>query len=518
MLRNSQAVKVMSSSSKSAVTIDEDGLTGPLSQLRRAVIDIGSNSVRLVVYDGPARSPLPICNEKALCGLGRGLGENEKLNPAAVSDAMETLTRFSQLINAYDNPPTKVIATAAVREAKDGKSFVKMVEKLGFDVTVLSGEEEAKYAALGVVSFSPDASGLVGDMGGSSLELTSLQKGTPKDRTSLSIGPFHLMQQHSNSMSKVAKHIDKAFDDVDWLKPGKNETLYAVGGAWRAIARLHMGLRHYPLSVLHHYSLSGAEARDICTLIERQSRRSLEEMPGIPRKRLDTLPYAALVMDKLLERYKIKTVQVSAGGVREGVLFEDLPKQERNQDPLLSIARFFANRFSPEPEYGRYTIALTDELFPKEPPHRKRLRKMICLMMDIGSYFHPDHRGKQAFDMALRAPIVGLSHAERLIAARALYRRYVGRRAPSLNNHAISLLSWEDQQYALELGLALRFAAAFAPKVGGPLVGCRLITEKGKLVLKAPADRKPLILDLPEKRFLSLATAMELDSEIIFQN
>ena len=444
--------------------------------LRRAVVDIGSNSVRLVVYEGPARAPLPICNEKALCGLGRGLGDGARLNKEAVKEALQTLTRFRQLIDAYANPPTYVIATAAVRSASDGDEFVRAVEALGFSVRILTGEEEAHYAAEGVLSFSPHAAGLVGDMGGGSLELTQLARSKQDKKISLPLGPLRLMENYGDDIKQVEKAVLKSFEKVSWLKPGQTKTLYAVGGGWRAIARLHMGLRRYPLSVLHHYTLSALEARKICALIEQQSRRSLEELPGIPRRRLDTLPYAGLVMDKLLEYLGVESVQVSAGGVREGMLFSELDEETRAQDPLLMIARFFAERFSPEPDYGTHAIALTDTLFPKESKSRARLRKMICVMMDIGSYFHPDHRGAQAFDMILRAPTVGLSHEERLIAARALYRRYEGRRGASPNDQAIALLSWDDQQYGLILGLALRFASALAPKVPELLDGCHPVS------------------------------------------
>ncbi len=493
-------------------------LEAPLQVFRRGVVDIGSNSVRLVIYEGPARAPLPICNEKALCGLGRGLAENGTLNDNAVRDALATLKRFRALIEAYGNPPTRVIATAAVREAADGHEFVKAVQKLGFDVEILSGEQEAHYAALGVVSFSPRATGIVGDMGGGSLELTSLQKGKQIDNSSLSIGPLRLMQESGNNIAKMDKIIDKAFDKLKWLKSGKYDTLYAVGGAWRAIARLHMGMRHYPLSVLHHYMLTSEEIREMCSLIERQSRSSLETLPGIPRRRLDTLPVAALVLEKLLLRLETKKVRISVGGVREGVLYGDLEAPIQMQDPLIATARFFADGFSPTPEYGEHAFALTDGLFEDENNERRRLRAMICIMMDIGTYFHPDHRGAQAFDMALRAPTIGLSHDERLIAARALYRRYNGYRSAGPDEFMISLLKWEDRQYAMTLGLALRFIATYAPKVTAPLKGCAFHRQKGSLVFSLPQKHKALMSELPLKRLQSLASAMELSAKIDYKN
>ncbi len=234
---------------------------------RRAVIDIGSNSVRLVIYDGLLRAPFSICNEKALCGLGRDISDDGSLNSEAVEFALETLRRFSRILTEHGNPPVYTIATAAVRDAKDGKSFVAAVAKLGFELTVLSGEEEAKYAALGAVSFEPGPCGIVGDMGGGSLELVALNKGTIGESISLPVGPFNIMRKAPGGPNDAELFIEKELNKVAFLKKQKCETLYLIGGAWRAVARIHMRLRSYPLSVLHHYELTSSQVLEICKLV-----------------------------------------------------------------------------------------------------------------------------------------------------------------------------------------------------------------------------------------------------------
>ena len=200
------------------------------SDARRAVVDIGSNSVRLVVYDGPLRAPIPICNEKALCGLGRDMTPEGGLNPAAVADALATLARFRHILDDLGRPQTHVIATAAVREAQDGATFVEAASALGFDVDVISGAEEGELAAYGVVSVEPGATGIVGDMGGGSLELAILQDGETGDRTSLPIGPLSLMRAAKGDAKTAVKLIDEHLDKVDFIRPGAFDTLYAVGG------------------------------------------------------------------------------------------------------------------------------------------------------------------------------------------------------------------------------------------------------------------------------------------------
>lgn len=476
---------------------------------RQAVVDIGSNSIRLVIYDGPRRSPAPICNEKALCGLGRDMGADGRMNPVAVEYALSTLTRFRRLIAAHGEPPTTAIATAAVREATDGAAFVESVRALGFDIRVIDGAEEARLSALGVVSYEPDATGVVGDMGGGSLELIAVRNGFVEESVSLSIGPLRLMQQTGGKPADAAPLIGAALESAAWAGEGRFETLYSVGGAWRAIARIHMRLKSYPLSVLHHYELTRDEASEVCALVARQSRRSLEEIPGIPRRRIDTLPYAAMVLRAVLLRTGVRRVVVSAGGVREGVLFDGLSAEERLEDPLFAGCRFFADRLSPNPRIGDAVTALTGPLFADETPAQKRLRLATCMLCDIAAFFHPDLRAAQAFDTALRAPFYGVTHKERVSIALSLFCRHDGRRPGLPDEQALSLLTLDEQQRATRLGLALRFAGALAPKAPDALAGCTLSQAEGKVTFRAPEAVRMLMGEFPRKRLEALAGAYE---------
>ena len=485
---------------------------------KRAVVDIGSNSVRLVVYDGSHRAPTQICNEKALCGLGRDMGEDGSMNSEAVEMAMATLKRFRVILDEHGCPQTRVIATAAVREASDGAVFVKNVQRLGFDVDVIDGEREATLAALGVLSYNPYADGMVGDMGGGSLELVRVANGEIFNCLSLSIGPLKLIKETGGDIAKASSIVDKSLDKADWLGSEKLNTLYAVGGAWRAIARIHMGLRGYPLPILHQYELGHKDAEEICELIAHQSRKSLEEIPGIPRRRLDTLPYASMVLRKVMAQMGAERLVVSAGGVREGVLFDSLSEDERARDPLLAGAGFLAQRMSPNDSTGENAAAFTDRLFPEETPLERRVRHAACILLDIAAYFHPDYRGDQAFDIALRAPFYAISHKERLSLAMALYVRHEGRNSnyDGQRRSAINALSWDAQQRAIAIGLALRLAGALAPKAPSLLARCALERSDGMLRLKLPLSLADAIEDLPRRRLSSLASALECESEIVF--
>ncbi len=486
--------------------------------MRRAVVDIGSNSVRLVVYDGPARSPAPILNEKALCGLGRDMTKDGLLNPDAAAEALATLVRFQRVLKEHGSPPTRAIATSAVREAKDGKKFVARLKDLGFDVTVISGEKEAELAGLGVISFEPGATGIAGDMGGGSLELVALKKGEIVETTSLPIGPLSIMQRVGpDDLKEARKIIDKTLNEVTLIKKKSYRTLYAVGGAWRAIARIHMNLRNYPLSVLHHYEMTSSEAYEICDLVAQQSRRSLENIPGIPRRRLDTLPFAAIALRSVLRKMGATNVIVSAGGVREGLLFEGLSKEDRALDPLITACRFYADKLCPDPAFGQSAADTILPLFQHFTKSQQRLAYAACLLIDIGAYFHPDLRGRQAFDAALGAPFVGVSHQDRIWIALALYCRHEGRTISLPYDRLISLIKWEDQQSATQFGLAMRFASAFAPKAPHLLDGCKVELEEGRLIFRAPVDREELMGEAPRRRLDSLASSFDAEVMEIYE-
>lgn len=486
-------------------------------RIRQAVIDIGSNSVRLVIYDGPLRAPFPICNEKALCGLGRDMSDEGRLNPKAVDSALEVLARFKRLLSEHGDPPTRTVATAAVREATDGAEFVERIRALGLSVDVIGGGEEATLSSYGVISFEPGATGLVGDMGGGSLELVSLKNGEMGEAVSLSIGPLRLMQQTKGDLKSAAKIVEKAFDGVSWLKQKKDDTIFAVGGAWRSIARVNMQLHRHPLPVLHHYEMSGKQAIETCDLVSRQSKSSLEVTPGISSKRIDTLPYAAVVMRTLIDAVGLKTVSISAGGLREGLLYRDLPEEIKAFDPLIAGAAYLGVRMSPEAAMGEAYCAFTAGAFVDDAPAQKRVRIATCLLADIGAYFHPDMRADQAFDTSLRAPFYGVTHVERAAIALSLFCRHAGAKSPASAAALIAMLNEGEQKRATQIGLALRFGAAIAPKAPHALRRCSLEKDDKRLTFVAPLSLKPLYDETARKRHDALASAFGLSAATRFE-
>ncbi len=492
-----------------------------IAGVRQAVIDIGSNSVRLVIYDGPARAPYAICNEKALCGLGRNMESDGRLNPTAVNAAIATLARFRRLLNAHGDVPVIAVATAAVREAADGAAFAERVRGVGFDIDILSGDREAETAALGVVSLEPDAEGLVSDMGGGSLELIELVRGAAERATSLSIGPFRLLARAKDDQAQACEVVQGELGGVEWLRCAAGTTLFGVGGAGRAIARIHMRLRGHPLSVLHNYEIPAREAADLCAFISRQSGRSLAEIPGLPRKRIETLPYAALALGELITRSRVSAVRISAGGVREGLLYERLNAQEKALHPLLAGAAYIGKIYATAPCSGPAAAAAIAPLF-NDPAVEAggrwaRAREAACLMIDIGAYAHPDHRGQHVFDTILRTPLYGVEQVEKVALAHALHVRHDGLSSTPYDE-ALRLLDDDARQWAERLGLALRFMAAFAPKTPSLVAASRFEREGDEIVFRCPADFAPLWEELPQRRLDAVGAAFGVNARPLFED
>jgi len=484
---------------------------------RIAVIDIGSNSIRLVVYDRLSRSPTAVFNEKVLCGLGKTLERTGRLNPEGVRQAYENLTRFKRLVDGMHVGRVDVLATAAVRDAADGETFVAEVKRLtGFDMQVLGGEDEARLAAMGVLSGTPGADGLAGDLGGGSLELVVLDKGVIGRQTTTPLGPLRLMEATDGKPAAAARIIDHHLGNLPWIKEGKGRAFYPVGGSWRALAKIHMESQNHPLHVIHHYAIPGAVAADFAGLIARQSRSSLEKMTGVSRRRLETLPLAAMVMERVIRAVEPAEVVFSAFGLREGHLFELLTPEERRKDPLIEACTEVAERL------GRFGAAETLEqwtsgLFAGEDEKARRLRQAACLLSDLGWSEHPDYRADHAFLRILRMPFAGADHAERAFLAVAAFVRYAGTLDGAILTPAKGLLKDAQLSRAHILGLALRLGQTLTGGAILLLQRTALRLGEEKLVLSLPEDAAMLTGEAVQRRLDALAKALGRKGEIVIQ-
>jgi len=483
-----------------------------------AAIDIGSNSVRLVLYRLEGRAIWTVFNEKVLAGLGRDLASTGRLSVEGAAQALTALKRFAAVIEGVQPAHTFVAATAAVREAADGRDFCdRVAAETGLRIRVLSGEEEARYAALGVLAGIPHADGVVGDLGGSSLELVRLTAGEVGRGATLPLGPFALADERGFDADRQRQTI------ADRLKTAgdfKADTLYAVGGAWRTLAQVHMGASDYPLRIVHQYTMDAAEVLDTARLIARASKTALEKWPGLSKKRAETLPHAALVLEGLIERLGLKRIVLSAWGVREGLLYEALEPDIAAADPLLAGSSALGARQGISPTLPGALNGWIAPLLAALPPVFDRERDAIladaaCRLADLGARLHPDHRVELAFDQVLRAPVPGQTHAERAFLAVAVNARYGGSAATPEPATVARLLSEEQRQGARALGLAIRLACDLSGRSPQLLVNARAGVKDGALVLTASAGYADVLLgEQTRRRGKALAEAMGLKLDI----
>ena len=481
-----------------------------------AVIDLGSNSVRLVIYRLEGRAIWTIFNEKALAGLGRDLPVTGRLCAEGVEVAMTALHRFRMLLNGWPPEDVTVVATAAVREAADGPAFMRRVkEETGLDVRLLAGAEEARYAALGVLAGDPGANGVVGDLGGSSLELVRLDGGEPKDGETLALGPFALGAPRVLDIDRTRRAIEAELAPLSGRF--RASSFHAVGGAWRNLALLHMEVTQYPLRVAHQYEMSRRDAVEMARFVERLSKSSLERIPGLSKKRFDVLPYAALVLEALIERLGVEQVVISAYGVREGLLLERMAPDVRAGDPLLvgcealTAVRGLSQELGPALEsWLRPAFAQLSPLFGGRD---SLLVAAACRLADIGARLHPDHRADIAFEEVLRAPVAGMTHPERAFLACAAFSRHTAASTPPEPAIVNRLLTPERRQRARALGAGIRLGCDLSGRNPLLLPNATLAIVGDRLELSAKPGWEDMLLgDQTAKRAHSLASALRLQA------
>lgn len=483
-----------------------------------AVIDVGSNSVRLVLYRLEGRAIWATYNEKVLAGLGRDLGSTGKLSPEGVEAAMAALRRFRAVLDATRPADVFSAATAAVRDADDGDAFVERVKaETGLPLRVLTGEEEARYAALGVLAGAPDGAGVVGDLGGASLELTRLGDHGPANGETLALGPFALGFKYGDDARKLRREIEKRVADV--ADNFQAETFHAVGGAWRNLALLHMGISNYPLNIVHEYEMSRSEAITAARLISQLSQQSLERIPGVSRKRLETLPYAATVLEVLVEQLGVRRILTSAYGLREGLLFEAMPPRVRAQDPLVAGCAALGGRVAIDGALGPALEAWLTPVFANVPggfgERDAILTAAACRLADLGATLHPDHRATLVFEQVLRAPIAGQTHVERaFLAVAAFYRHTANADLPEPATIA-RILPEAHRKRARALGAAVRLGCDLSGRSATLLKHSKIALAGGKLSLTTEPKWADMLLgEQTRRRAQAVAHALGASLEI----
>jgi exopolyphosphatase/guanosine-5'-triphosphate,3'-diphosphate pyrophosphatase len=490
----------------------EEGVP-PAQRGRTAVIDIGSNSIRLVVFDGRGRLPAFLFNEKVMVGLGHRRDEDGALHDDAISDAIEILRRFRSLASAMNVSDLHAVATAAVREASNGSRLIEKLKQIGLPVRLLSGEDEAKLAAMGVLSAIPEAEGLVGDLGGGSLELARIAGGKVRECVSFPLGVLRIAElRKSGKKGALKRVIAKALKSADWIRQCEGQPFYLVGGSWRALARVDMHRTKFPLPIVHHYTMKPDRAAALVRLLARIEPSKLSAVPSMASQRIPNLRDGAAILSQLVKQVNFSELIVSAYGLREGLLYERLDKETRKLDPLIAATREEGERQGRFPEHGDLLNRWIAPLFTQESETDKRIRLAACLLADTGWRAHPGFRAERGLEMALHGNWVGIESNGRGKMAQALFTNFGG--GVGVVDELVNLCSKSELEQASRWGLAMRFGQRLSGGVAGPLELSTIVIEDDKLILALDKGDAELYSQPVAKRHRQLADAFGKQSEM----
>lgn len=481
---------------------------------RVGVVDVGSNSVRMVVFDGAARSPAYFYNEKIMCALGAGLSDTGHLNPRGRARALSALRRFQHLADSMNLPELTVVATAAVRDASDGQAFCDdVMRETGLRIWVIDGEEEARLSAQGVLLGWPGSYGLVCDIGGSSMELAEISDGRVGRRVTSQLGPLKLKDIKGGKKGRRA-HISQVMNSLHDTMGAQRDRLFLVGGSWRAIARIDMARRGYPLHVLHEYRMTPSSVSKTVKYIAENDTDAIRAECGISSQRMSLVPYAAEVLSRLVKTFKPKDIAVSSYGIREGMLYEQMPQRLRDRDPLIEACRFAEAKDARLPGFGRALYKFIEPIFKSVPEQRKRLIRAACLLHDVSWRAHPDYRAEVCFDNATRANLGGLKHSERVYLGLALLHRYSNKREGTRFEDLYELVDDKTKLDAEILGKAMRFGAMLWMEKDAERGAFRWYPKKKLLELRLTPEAMPLYGEVAEARLQSLASSLDAELKV----
>lgn len=475
-----------------------------------AIIDVGSNSVRLVVYSGSRRVPTPIFNEKVLAGLGRCVGETGMISEESWVRAINVLARFKILLRHMAIRQPQVIATAAARDASNGPEFVMAIDSLGFDCRVISAEEEAWLAGEGVLSAIPDANGIVADLGGGSVELVEVADGMAGPGFSLPLGVLRMRSGQAGE-KHAAQILHAAIGKSRLAERGAGRPLYLVGGSWRALARIDMLATDYPLPATHAYTFAPDRIPSLRRLLA-------EPDPAWGKKisaaRLATTPVAAMLLELLSRQLRPSRLVISSSGIREGLLYSKLGQSERRLDPLIEATR---DAGASDRRFGEHGRILDDWLSPlfNDSPAARRIRLAACLLADVAWRASPDFRADRALEMALHGNWIAITVAERIMLAQALSSSFGRDKLP--DQRMASLCTDDAIRRARQWGQAMRLGQRLSAGVGSILKHSRFEVGDGSVRLVLPRREAALLSDPVAKRVDRLGDALGKDVDVTLE-
>lgn len=475
---------------------------------RRAIIDVGSNSVRLVIYEGPARTPFVVHNEKVQARLGRGLAETGRIDAEAYDKALRGCRRFKALLDAGGIIDVRTVATAAARDAENGPAFLDDLRAAGLDPELLSGDAEALGSAYGVVSAFPEADGIVGDLGGGSLELIDVRQDVPGRRETFPLGVLRLPTLREKGDARFRDRIDALLRGGEWRKTGVDRPFYLVGGSWRTLGAIDMHLSESILPGVHGYGFGRDRIDPIRAMIAELGPRLSKEVAGVSGSRVSTLDDAALLLAAVADHIGSREMIVSAFGLREGLLYAALDSVTKKQDPLLAAVSDYARRRGNTAWHGE---DVADWIAPIFAEPKARIRVAACHMAGVDLHPQSETRARHGMELAWLGGWIGLTGKERAMLAQTMWTAWGGKGQCS---HLEPCASSDALKRAVRWGEAIRLAERLTGGASAILKHTQLSLDGDTLTLAIDRAHENLGGDIVAKQLAALAQAMGASAAI----
>ncbi|MET0250947.1 MAG: Ppx/GppA family phosphatase [Novosphingobium sp.] len=477
----------------------------PPEERRRAIIDIGSNSIRLVVYPSERRVPAELINEKVAARLGRTLQDDGRMPGKAMDIALAGLARFAAIVEGVGVESLSVVATAAVRDASNGPAFLDQVRALGLEPTLLSGGEEAAASALGVLCAFPDADGVVADLGGGSLELVEVAEGKPGRGVTLPLGTLRLARMREKSTTRALQKMRALIEAGSPPGLGQVRPLYVVGGSWRALAQFAMHEIRWPIRSTHGFVIEPRQVAHLVSVLSHTPAANLKHA-GVSGARIDSIVDAALVLAALVRHLRPSQVIVSSFGLREGLAFGAMPPEVRRREPFLADLEDQLGAAGSGSIYGAPLHRWGRGAFPGESAADSRLRYAASWLGLAVRRAEAPVRAERALEVTLHEKWVGVGATDRARIAAALLA-FVGekRLPPELPR----LCAPAQLERAAHWGCLMRLGLKLSAGVATLLDSTALRVADGRLELVLPRGRA-LYSEAAQNQHASLAGALGL--------
>lgn len=489
--------------------IDREGAFAGNSP-QSAIVDIGSNSVRMVLYGGSLRAPHTLFNEKVIARLGSEMSDG-KLASGPMELARRGLRRYALILKDLGVTDIRTVATAAVRDASNRQEFIAQVRDAGFAPKVLSGEEEARLSAMGVIGAFPGAAGAVADLGGGSLELIRIGEGQCDDAVSLPLGTLRLPDLARDDFAGSAAALEKIIGSAGWDR-AIGAPLYLVGGTWRAFAIHAMERIGRVVTDPHGFELDCVSARRIACEVAEGEVAALRDNPRISSQRAELLPEVGPLLDAMIETLQPERLVFSSWGLREGMLFDRLPPAQKAQDPLLAGIAVFANMRGCPPTLAARVAGWTVNALPPGWSGSERVRLAATSLALASMQIEPNFRLHIATEWALQKRWLDVSDEERALMAATVAAN--GNRC-DLPETIRALAGEERLEAAICWGLAVRLCRRIGGRSRRSLQATRLSVRDRELVLEIEHNRAALNGEPVDKDMRLLADRLGLTPRVL---